>query len=286
MPPPQGKSQLPAPRPFLKWAGGKRQLLRTIAENLPDGWRDMEYHEPFLGGGALLFDLMPSRAVVNDMNSELMNAYEALRSGADRVIGRLSELEGDLSAERYYEMRGMDRLPDFKSLPSHERAARLIYLNRTCFNGLYRVNSRGFFNVPLGRYANPRILDEAGLLAAARYLNTADVKLLCGDFADAVGLAGGGSLVYLDPPYHGSSGNFTSYQSGGFGEPEQERLREVFGELTRRGARCLLSNADTPFIRRLYRGRGFRIVPVQASRAINSRGEGRGKVGEVLVRNY
>jgi DNA adenine methylase len=246
----------------------------------------MVYHEPFLGGGALLFELAPPRAVVNDMNSELMNAYRALRSGAGRVIGRLAELREDLSAERYYEVRGMDRLPGFGSLPPHERAARLIYLNRTCYNGLYRVNKRGFFNVPVGRYANPQVLDEEGLRAAARYLRTADVKLLCGDFAEAAGLAGPGSFVYMDPPYHGTGGSFTSYQSGGFGEPEQRRLAEVFGELSRKGAMCLLSNADTPFVRGLYRGRGFRIVPVQASRAINSRGDRRGKVGEVLVRNY
>jgi DNA adenine methylase len=246
----------------------------------------MVYHEPFLGGGAVLFELSPGSAVVSDANSELMNAYKALSRDPSKVIACLKELRKDLSPERFYEVRGMDRLPGFRRLPSHERAARLIYLNRTCYNGLYRVNALGHFNVPLGRYAAPRVLDEEGLRAVARYLRKAKVRLLSEDFGHVAMVAGEGSFVYFDPPYHGSSETFTHYQSAGFSEDEQIRLKALFEELTRKGAKCLLSNADTPFIRDLYKRRGFRIVDVQAMRAINSKADGRGRVGEVLVRNY
>ncbi|MDR3152756.1 MAG: DNA adenine methylase [Deltaproteobacteria bacterium] len=280
------KSASPDPKPFVKWAGGKRQLLPDIRANLPEDSESLRYFEPFLGGGAVLFRLRPARAVVSDLNRDLMGAYMALKDAPGQVIRRLKELAGDLSARRYYEVRDMDRAEGYPQLTAAERAARLIYLNRTCYNGLYRVNSRGHFNVPRGSYADPAVCNEEALRSAAAYLREADVNILCGDFADAVREAGEGSLVYFDPPYHAPDRNFTSYQSGGFGESEQERLRDVYAELTSRGAKCLLSNADTPFIRYLYGNTGFRIVPVQAARAINSRAGGRGKVGEVLVRNY
>ncbi|MDR2612392.1 MAG: DNA adenine methylase [Deltaproteobacteria bacterium] len=284
--PPPGQSVPPDPKPFVKWAGGKRQLLPDIGRNLPEGCREMTYFEPFLGGGAVLFALRPRRAVVSDLNSELMDAYRALQRDPDEVIGSLSALAGDLSEERYYEVRAWDRREGFAGLPAHERAARLVYLNRTCFNGLYRVNARGHFNVPRGSYTNPQVCDPEGLRAVGSYLREAEVRILCGDFADAVAGAGRGSFVYLDPPYHAPLANFTSYQSGGFGEGEQKRLRDVYEELTRRGALCLLSNSDTPFVRGIYRRGGFRVVAVKASRNINSRGDARGKVGEVLIRNY
>jgi DNA adenine methylase len=246
----------------------------------------MTYYEPFVGGGAALFGLRPSKAVACDMNSELMAAYRALKDDAGGLISRLAELARDISEKRYYEVRAMDRQEGYASLSDCERAARLIYLNRTCYNGLYRVNSRGLFNVPRGSYVDPKVLDEAALRAVSAYLRKAKVRLMCGDFAEAVKDAGEGSFVYFDPPYHAPDRNFTSYQSGGFGEDEQERLRDVFAGLAGRGARCLLSNADTPFVRDLYRRKGFKAVSVKAVRVINSRAAGRGKVGEVLIRNY
>jgi DNA adenine methylase len=281
-----GKNQLPGPKPFVKWAGGKRQLLPIIADRLPEGWEGMTYYEPFLGGGAVLFGLRPAKAVVSDLNSELMDAYRTLESGAPEVINELEKLQEDLSSESYYNVRGWDRRSDFNGRSMHQRAARLIYLNRTCYNGLYRVNSKGYFNVPMGDYRNPAVLDGEGLQAVGRYLRENGVRMLCGDFEDAVKDAGEGCFAYFDPPYHAPNANFTSYQSGGFGEDDQKRLAGLFEELSERGVNCLLSNSDTPFVRKLYGGKGYKIERVLAVRAINSRGDGRGNVCEVLVRNY
>ena len=272
-------------RPYLKWAGGKRQLLPSIRARLPQGWADMRYFEPFVGAGAVLFDLSPARAVVNDANSQLILTYRAVRDDVEGVAALLERHAKHHSREYYYELRGADRTPGFARWGETRKAARLIYLNKTCFNGLYRVNSQGLFNVPFGSYRHPAICEEEVLRAVSRYLREHDVQLLSGDFAAAVEGAGAGCFVYFDPPYHSEGGtNFTGYQSGGFGEQEQIRLRDAFAALSARGARCMLSNSATGFIQDL--DRDFHVELIPARRAINSDPAGRGNVNEVLVTNF
>ncbi|MDR2422966.1 MAG: DNA adenine methylase [Deltaproteobacteria bacterium] len=278
----------PPLKPFLKWAGGKRQLLPEILKLLPNNIGDFKYYEPFLGAGALFFELAPRRAAIGDHNQELVAAYRAIRDDVDELVEALTEHQANHGEEYYYKVRELDRDgPAFGALSDAKRAARLIYLNKACFNGLYRVNSKGFFNVPFGRHAHPLICDEHNLRRIHRLLNRkdAEIEILGLDFEAAVASAGPGSFVYFDPPYHSpNKANFTDYQAGGFDESEQRRLRDVFAARAKAGALCLLSNSDAPFIRQLY-GR-FEIVPVKAKRAINSDKTGRGEVGEVLVKNW
>jgi DNA adenine methylase len=277
----------PPVKPYLKWAGGKRQLLPEIRKYLPPDARRITYYEPFVGAGAVFFDLQPPRAVINDYNPELMLSYRVIRENVEGLSAVLREHDRKNSREYYYELRGLDRNPAaFAALPDVEKAARLIFLNKTCYNGLYRVNSRGLFNVPRGRQKNPSICDEPVLRAIHRYLSAADVDILHGDFEDPVKNAAADSFVYFDPPYHSEDKtNFTGYQADGFSGDEQIRLRDLFLSLTRRGIPCLLSNADAPFIRRIYRHKDLEILTVSAKRAINSNAGGRGSVGEVLVKN-
>ncbi len=271
-------------KPFLKWAGGKRQLLPEIREHIPETFNS--YYEPFLGAGAVFFDLLPTKAIVNDFNEQLMLTYRVIRDSVDELIRILDIHKARNSRDYFYEIRALDRNKHvFDLLPDVDKAARLIYLNKTCFNGLYRVNSRGEFNAPYGRYKNPTICEAEVLRAVSHYLNSHEVQLLCKDFADAVADASRGDFVYFDPPYFSSDNtNFTSYQAEGFDASEQERLRDVFAELSDRGVKCLLSNSDTEFIRELYSG--FDIRTVSAIRAINADANGRGRVNEVLVRNW
>jgi DNA adenine methylase len=281
---PKAPGDLPL-KPWLKWAGGKRQLLEEIRKYLPRN--DGVYYEPFAGAAAVLFDLRPRKAVINDANAELMMSYRIIRDRIDDLIRALKVHRENhrLRQDYYYEVRALDRdQAAFARLSEAERAARLIYLNKTGYNGLYRVNSRGFFNVPAGRYQNPGICEEPALRAVHRYLRDNDITILAGDFTEALQNADTRSFVYFDPPYHSPAKTaFTSYQSGGFGEEEQLRLRDTFAALTERGVPCLLSNADTPFIRNLYRD--FECIKVPVKRPINSRSNGRGPVGELLIRN-
>lgn len=274
----------PAVKPYLKWAGGKRQLLPAIERHVPSSFTT--YYEPFVGAGAVLFSLQPRRAVINDYNGQLMETYTAVRDHTEELIDLLRAHQAQNSSDYYYRVRAMDRdVRAFAALPAVERAARLIYLNKTCFNGLYRVNADGLFNVPYGQYEEPTICDEEGLRAVGRYLRSSRVRICSGDFADAVRYVSRSAFVYFDPPYHSEDNtNFTGYQAGGFGEAEQIRLRDVYARLSRRGVRCLLSNADTPFIRELYRE--YTIETVLATRAINANAGGRGRVAEVLIKNW
>lgn len=272
-------------RPYLKWAGGKRQLLPEIRARLPRDWKKRAYFEPFVGAGAVLFALTPQNAVVNDYNTQLILTYRAVRDDVDGLIARLEEHRARHSREYYYEVRARDRDPAFLESSDTEKAARLIYLNKTCFNGLYRVNSQGLFNVPCGSYKHPSVCEEPVIRAVSGYLNGSGVRLLSGDFAGAVTGADEHAFVYFDPPYHSADNtNFTGYQAPGFNEDEQRRLRDVFAALTEKGARCMLSNSDTPFIRALYKG--YRVETIQARRTINSDTAKRGAVNEVLVRNW
>jgi DNA adenine methylase len=280
----------PLVKPYLKWAGGKRQLLPEIKKHLPGNLGNLRYYEPFIGAGALFLDRQPRRAVINDNNAQLMLTYRSIRDHVDALIAELNTHKANNSEEYYYQIREQDRNSEvFAGLSDVQKAARLIYLNKTCYNGLYRVNSQGLFNVPYGRYANPAICDEPVLKAIHRYLNyeNVEIEIRDGDFELAVEMAGRGSFIYFDPPYHSSDNtNFTGYQAGGFGEGEQRRLCNVFIARTAAGAKCLLSNSDTPFIRELYSDNRFEIIAVKAKRVINSDSAGRGEVDEVLIKNW
>ena len=267
-------------RPVLKWAGGKSRLLPELIARLPGSFN--AYHEPFIGGGALYFALanqgLIGRANLSDANPSLIDVYLSLRDCVDEVIAALGQ--HIYEREHYYQVRALR--PAELSLP--ERAARVIYLNKTCYNGLYRENRRGEFNVPFGRYVNPTICDEPNLRAASLALQ--GVEIARRHFSTVLDYAQMGDFVYFDPPYHplSATANFTSYDRRGFGPDDQRQLRDVFTRLGDRGIQAMLSNSDTPFIRELYEG--FVIDQVQAARAVNSKANGRGKVAEVIVRNY
>jgi DNA adenine methylase len=264
----------------LKWAGGKGRLLPELLARVPDSFH--AYHEPFIGGGALFFALAGQgrlgQAHLSDANPSLIDVYVALRDCVDEVIAALRQHVYE--REHYYRVRALQ--PEALSLP--ERAARVIYLNKTCYNGLYRENRQGEFNVPIGRYKNPTICDEPNLRAAARALQGVDVARR--RFSTVLDYAQERDFIYFDPPYHplSATANFTGYDRDGFGEADQRQLRDVFAALGERGARAMLSNSDTPFIRELYAD--FRVEQVYAARAVNSKANGRGKVAEVIVRNY
>jgi DNA adenine methylase len=274
-------------RPFLHWAGGKRQLLGEIEKYLPPSWSECRYFEPFLGGGAVLFAQRPSRAVINDRNRELMLTYLVVRDQVEELIELLTVYQSRHSRSYFLQVRAWDREPGFTDLPPLIRAARFIYLNKTCYNGLYRVNSHGYFNTSFGRGVAPLICDGEALREAAEYLRENKLEILQGDFAQAVKTADLRSFVYFDPPYHGAKNkSFTSYQADKFDEVDQIRLRDVALELTKRGVRCLISNADTPFIRQLYAGESFEAIGVLAKRSINSDPHKRGKIQELLLKNW
>jgi DNA adenine methylase len=278
----------PLVKPYLKWAGGKRQLLSEIRKYLPDDINNYTYYEPFIGAGAVFFDLQPPKAVINDFNAQLILTYTVIRENVEGLIGLLKEYKNKNDEEYFYEIRNLDRnIPEFNNLTNVEKAARLVFLNKTCFNGLYRVNSRGFFNVPYGRYKNPAICEEIALRQISGYLNANDIAITNNDFEYAVMPADRKSFIYFDPPYHSpDKTNFTGYQADGFDEEEQRRLKDVMIKMTNRGVKCLLSNSDTGYIRELYDYQFFDIISVQAKRAINSDSAGRGPVNEVLIKNW
>lgn len=277
--------------PILKWVGGKRQLLDEILKRKPKSFTT--YYEPFLGGGAVFLALQPKRAVLNDRNDELINVYLSVRDHVNEVVELLKKHKNE--EEYYYNIRQMDREPDFNELPSVVRAARILYLNKTCYNGLFRVNSQGEFNSPFGRYKSPNIVNKSMLEAVSHLLNKVDklnkrvYTLLNTDFEEAVATAKAGSFIYFDPPYEpvSDSSNFTGYNQGGFTRDDQRRLYRLCTALHKRRVKFMLSNSSCPFIHGLYkRTKAFRIEMVQARRSVNADGEKRGNVNEVLVRNY
>jgi len=271
-------------QPFLKWAGGKRQLLPEIRKHIPQEFN--HYYEPFVGAGAVLFDLEPNKAIINDVNSELINVYKVIKNNIEELIEDLKKHKNE--PDYFYEIRGMDRTKEYKQLSPVKKASRLIYLNKTCFNGLFRVNSRGEFNVPFGKYKNPKIVNEEILRATNIYFNNNQISILNTDFTKAVSNAQKGDFVYFDPPYDPltETSSFTSYSLNGFNKDDQERLRDTFLELHNRGCYVLLSNSDTEFIKEIYDHPNIKIEKVYANRNINSKGSGRGKISEVLIRNY
>jgi DNA adenine methylase len=276
------RKKSPLAKPFLKWAGGKRQLVKELIKYIPEKYTT--YYEPFIGGGALLFELQPDKAIINDSNSELINCYSVVKYALNELIEELRQYKND--EEYYYEVRKWDRQKDYNSRNSIEKAARIIFLNKTCYNGLFRVNSQGQFNVPFGRYKKPNILDEAVLKAVSKYLNEADVNILNKDFAEAVKTANKNDFIYFDPPYDpvSNTASFTGYDVNGFNRNQQKRLKEVVDDLTDRGCKVMLSNSYTDFIIDLYQD--YKQVKLSATRAINSNASRRGKIDEILVMNY
>lgn len=269
--------------PILKWVGGKRQLLPEIRKYIPK--KITTYYEPFVGGGAVLFDIQPQKAIVNDVNCELINLYQVVKDDVEALIKDLAKHKNE--ADYFYEVRAWDREPTiYRNLTNIERASRIHYLNKTCYNGLFRVNQSGQFNSPFGRYKNPNIENPITLRAVSKYFNEANIEFRNTDFEEAVKGIRKGAFVYFDPPYDpvSDSANFTGYAKGGFDRDEQIRLKRLCDKLNQRGVKFLLSNASTDFILDLYKD--YKIEIIQAKRAINSNGDARGEVDEVLVRNY
>jgi DNA adenine methylase len=275
-----------AARPFLKWAGGKQRLLKHYKRLLPESART--YHEPFVGSGALFFHLrsreFAARCYLHDLNQELINTYLVVRDHVEALMEALVEHARQHSADHYYQVRAWDQEAGWAARPDVERAARMIYLNKTCYNGLWRVNRRGYFNVPMGRYRRPNILDRPRLCAASEALQGVDIWP--SDFRKVAERAQAGDFVYFDPPYVPltPTANFTDYYAGGFGQAEQKALAETYRRLDELGCRVMLSNSDTGLVRELYEG--YRIIIVKARRAINSQAGKRGPVSEVVVLNY
>lgn len=275
-------------QPFLKWAGGKRQLLPQLREYYPKDF-DQEkntYFEPFLGAGAVLFDFAPKNAVINDINKELINLYKVIKD-KNKIQKLINHLETHKNTEDYfYDIREWDRLEGYEEREDWEKASRFIYLNKTCYNGLYRVNSKGYFNVPFGKYKNPDYVNESTLKAVHNYLIKNNIQIKNDDFEKIVDSAKPGDFIYFDPPYDplSKTSSFNSYQKESFGDKEQIRLRDTFVKLYNRGCYVLLSNSNTQFINDLYSGiPGVEIKEVYASRSINSKADKRGKIKEVLV---
>ncbi|MEY8676238.1 DNA adenine methylase [Thomasclavelia cocleata] len=271
--------------PVLKWVGGKRQLLNDIIPMIPKNCST--YVEPFIGGGAVLFELQPKKAIINDFNSELINVYTVIRDYPEELIKELQFHKDNNTSEHFYAVREYDRKPEFFSqMTPVQKAARVIYLNKTCYNGLYRVNSAGQFNSPYGKYKNPNIVNETVIKAMSKYFNENNIVIKNEDFKEALKGLRRGAFVYLDPPYMpiSSSSSFTGYTENGFNEDKQRELKELCDKLDKKGIKFLQSNSDCEFIRELYSG--YRIKTIKAKRAINSKGNSRGEINEVLIYNY
>ena len=268
------------PHPFIKWAGGKRQLLSQIDPYIPKNFN--KYIEPFLGGGALFFYLLPKNAILNDINQDLINTYRIIKENVSELIISLKKHKNE--EEYFYKIRSVDRnSEEFNRWSDVEKASRTIYLNRCCYNGLYRVNSKGHFNAPFGKYKNPKFCDEENLKAVHKVLK--NVKLMNNSFELSFNFAEKDDFIYFDPPYVplSESANFTSYTKSSFKKEDQIKLFNVFKELDQKGCRLLLSNSYNEFILKLYKN--YQINIVSAKRAINSDPDKRGEIKEVLITN-
>lgn len=272
--------------PFVKWAGGKAQLLEKLNNYMPKTYNN--YFEPFVGGGALFFNIAPKNAIINDYNSELICAYRCFLSdnSFEMLKKELKKHENAHDEEYYYEIRNMDKDANFSDLPEYVRAARMIYLNKACFNGLYRVNSKGYFNVPSGKKKKVVTFDEDNFNYLREYFKENNITILNEDFSDACRKVLSGDFVYFDPPYDviENKNSFTAYAKDSFGKEEQIRLATLFKELSDKGVYVMLSNHNTTFINELYKD--YNIYIVNAKRMINSKADGRGDVEEVIITNY
>lgn len=266
----------------MKWVGGKRQLLTTIQQNIPMNYN--HYFEPFVGGGAVVFGLAPENATINDYNAELINLYTVVRDYPNELIRELGNGSYVNTAEAFYNIRSWDKEEGYQDLDPVIRAARTLFLNHTCFNGLYRVNAQGYFNTPFGKYKNPKIFSEQTVLELSNYLQTVDIHT--GDYHQILDMAQAGDFVYMDPPYAplSATSSFTSYIAGGWDDEEQVRLRDACDELNERGVLFMQSNSSAPLIRDLYAD--YHIIEIEAKRSLSARVEGRHNVTELLITNY
>lgn len=269
-------------QPIVKWVGGKRSLLDKILPIIRETYYET-YFEPFLGGGAIFLALAPQKAIVNDYNDELMNVYHQVKYSIDKLLPLLANHEQLNSEAYFYDLRAMDRKSDYSLVPKVIRAARFLYLNKTSYNGLYRVNKNNQCNMPYGRYAHPNIVNEDGLRALSAYLNNNKVILYSYDYSSVLCMASFRDLVYLDPPYMpvSKSASFTAYNSQGFAYAEQVRLKKECDKLRERNVSFIESNADTPEIRELYKD--YSLIELTARRSVNSRGDLRSGAKEVLI---
>lgn len=271
-------------QPFTKWTGGKRQLLPVIRELMPKKYN--RYFEPFVGGGALFFDLAPKDAVINDFNAELINCYQQIKDNPQELIEILKVHQEYNSKEYYLDLRSVDRDERIDMMSEVQRAARILYMLRVDFNGLYRVNSKNQFNVPYGRYKNPKIVDENLVSAISTYLNNNQIEIKKGDFEKAVLDVQPGDFVYFDPPYIplSETSAFTSYTHEGFSYDDQVRLRDTFKKLSDTGAYVMLSNSSSFLVEELYQD--FNIHYVEATRTNGAKSSSRGRISEIIVTNY
>lgn len=271
--------------PFIKWVGGKRQLLTELAKYYPHEFN--RYYEPFIGGGANLLNLQPQKATINDFNGELINAWQVVKEQPEELIRLTEEHARDDSKEYYLNIRLADRDGRLSQMSSVERAARFIYLNKAGFNGLWRVNSKGQNNVPYGAHKKVSV-PVAAIKNDHEYLNNYDIEIIQGDYRDSVTNAKQNDFVYFDPPYVpvNQTAAFTSYTKQGFGLIQQEELRDLALQLAEKGVKVMLSNSDVPLVNQLYADQQFHIHRVQARRNVNSNGSKRGKVGEVIITTY
>lgn len=273
-------------KPALIWIGGKTQLLSTIVPLLPDNYNT--YCEPFVGGGALLFHVQPHTAIINDINTELITTYNVIKYDVENLIVELKTFKNE--SDFYYWVRSWDRDTDaYNNISDIKKAARILYLNKTCFNGLYRVNNQGKYNAPFGKHKNPKIVNEVVLRQVSEYFNKCDITILNADYTKVLESLPRDSFVYLDPPYDPvtKTANFTKYTSNGFSQDDQIELKEMCDKLTSRGIKFMLSNSSTEFIKNLYSdGEKYNIIEVYAVRTVNCDASKRGKVSEVIVRNY
>lgn len=275
----------PVLTPFIKWVGGKRQLLPELLKRVPNEYND--YYEPFIGGGALLLKLVPKKAIINDFNEELSNAWKIVRDNPQELSDNLTECVEKDSKDFYLDYRSADRdgrIVDFSEL---ERATRFIYMNKAGYNGLWRVNQKGQNNVPYGGHKTLNF-NVDNIHQVGNYLSINDVTISNGDYMDCIKNAKTGDFVYLDPPYIPvtPTSSFTSYTKNGFGLVQQKELADMALELAKKGVKVMLSNADVPLIEELYADSIFTIHHVQANRVLNSNGKKRGKVGEVIITTY
>ena len=268
------------PYPFVKWAGGKRQLINQMGAFFPINFN--KYIEPFIGGGAVFFHLLPKKAILSDINFELINCYKVIKNNVVELIDSLSNHKYE--KKYYYQIRALDRdKTSYSKLSNIEKASRTIYLNKTGYNGLYRVNSNGFFNVPFGLHKNPKICDRNNLFAT--HIALRDVTIINSSFEACLNLAEKNDFIYFDPPYHplSQTSNFTSYNKGNFGKDSQKELFNIFNILDDRGCKLLLSNSYSDYILNMYRD--YEIIVLKARRSINSNALKRGLIKEVLIKN-
>ena len=272
-------------KPFVKWAGGKRQIIDMLIKYAPREFNT--YYEPFVGGGALFFELSPKKGVINDSNEELINIYKCLcnEDKFKKMCSVLNHYEKEHNEEFYYKIRNKDRNKNaYNKLADYTKAARTIYLNKACFNGLYRVNSKNEFNVPFGKKNKVNTYDGSNLITVSNYLTLNNIKICNEEFEKSVKTAKKGDFVYFDPPYDSDTSTFNSYTEEGFGKEEQKRLAKVFKELDKKGVYVMLSNHNTVLVNELYKD--YNIHVIEAKRNINSNGKKRGKVEEVIITNY